>query len=235
MAGAAPYVVKTGQAAPIGAAGLRYNAAQAAAKGPWVAPPVPAGSYNPIRDNELAEGKLSTEQGITGDERQRTNAENTYATNLQLLNEREASQKQTGQETLARLTESYKKLGAQQGEQANAKGTLYGGALIAAAQKRAANEDVTKASDERSLAETLKGDENDRGQLSVAEGQLLGPGGSLVEAIQNARQAEQQREEGLGTLRSVEAAQNGYVAPHAPTAPLTLPKIIAQKAQRKIR
>lgn len=184
--------------------------------GPWTPPPIPAGSYNPIRDLELSEGKLATSQGLTGDERQQTNAENGYATNLALLQQRETAEKKTGQETLARLAESYKKLGNRQTEAANAAGELQGGALLASALKRNANEGVTKGADERNLSEQLKADENQRGQISVGESQLIGPGGSLTEAMQNASQSEQQREEGIGTLKSNEAAANGYEAPAGP-------------------
>lgn len=239
-AGFNPTVVKTGQAAPVGSMGQQRAAAAGysispttGGYAPWAPPPIPIGDYNPSRDIEEAEGKLATEQGISGDERTRSVDENTYATNLQLLGEKEASQKQTSKETLARLARGYQQLGAKQGEQANASGTLYGGALIAAAAKRAANEGLTKGTDERSIAESLKGDENERGKLSVAEGQLLGPGGSLVEAIQNARQSEQQREEDIGKAKSEEASkEHGYEAPKGPVAKVVArPPVVTKKAK----
>jgi hypothetical protein len=184
---------------------------------PWTPPPIPVGDYNPVRDNELAEGKLSTDQVLTGDERRQTNAENGYATNLTLLQQKEAAQKQTGQETLARLAEGYRKLGTRQTEGANAAGELQGGALLASALKRNANEGVTKGADERNLSEQLKADENQKGQISVDESQLVGPGGSLTEAMQNARQALQQRDESIGMDKGVEAAkEHEYEAPTGP-------------------
>lgn len=182
----------------------------------WQPPPVPAGYYNPIRDIELAEGQRGSEQSITGLDRQKTVGENTYATNLGLLAQREQQQQDSAKQTLARLAEGYAKLGARQGEQANKAGVVNGGALISATTKRVANEGVQKAADERAFAQQRQQLENERGRLATGENQLVGPGGSLVEAIQNARTNQQAFANSVGTLKGNEAAAHGYRPPQRP-------------------
>ncbi|HEY4451019.1 MAG TPA: hypothetical protein VGN13_05445 [Solirubrobacteraceae bacterium] len=182
----------------------------------WQPPPVPAGYYNPILDIQQAEGKQGSEQQLTGLERQQTVDENTYATNLGLLGQREAQQQEAQKQTLARLAESYAKLGTRQGEQANRLGVVNGGALISSATNRAANEAVQKAADERTFAAQGQANENERGKLATQQSQLTGPGGTLVEAIANNKQNQQLFEQGIGTLRSSQAAEHGYVPPQRP-------------------
>jgi hypothetical protein len=181
-----------------------------------VPPPIPAGYYNPILDIQLAEGKAGSEQQITGLERQKTNAENTYATNIGLLKQKEEAQQQGAKETLGRLAESYAKLGARQSDQANAAGTLYGGALISARMKRAANEGVTRHADEVANERALQQFADERGKLALAEQQLVGPGGSLLEAMANARANQQLFATNIGTLKQKQAAEQGYKAPERP-------------------
>jgi hypothetical protein len=183
--------------------------------GPWQLPPIPPGYYNPMLDVQASEGKLGTEQTLSGLNRQKTDAENNYATNLGLLGQREADQAQKQKETLALLGESYKKLGVQQGGQANATGTLYGGAMISSAMKRAANEGSQKARDEAARAEQVQANQNERGRLSTQENQLLGPGGSLLEAITNAERSQQLYGQNINTLKGTQAAEHGYTPEQA--------------------
>lgn len=169
----------------------------------------PAGAYNPLRDIEAAEGKRGSEQALSSDARQRTNAEGEYGTQISLLNQREADQKRQQGEVLANLARSYQQLGVRQGEGANKAGVLNGGALIAAAQKRARNEGVTKGADEARFGEQHQANDATRGRLSVALEQLLGTGGSLTESAENTRTNQQGFENSLRTLENREAAEAG--------------------------
>lgn len=182
----------------------------------WQPPPIPAGTYNPIRDIELAEGKRGSEQELTGLDRQRTNAENTYATNLGLLGQREGQHQMDAKQAIERIIESFTKLGARQGEQANVRGVLNGGTMLAAAGKRAANEQLSRRQADQAAARQRQADENERGRLATQQSQLTGPGGSLTEAIQNARANQQAFAGSVGTLKGTEAAQHGYVPPQRP-------------------
>jgi hypothetical protein len=178
--------------------------------GQWPSPPIPAGYYNPILDIQLSEGKQGSEQQITGLERQKTNAETNYATNLGLLKQREEARAQQQKETLANLAESYAKLGVRQGDQANAAGTLYGGALISAAAKRAANEGATSARDREAYRQAVLGFQDEQGKLARAEQEQTG---TLAEAIANARLNQQLFGQNINTLKQNQAAGQGYVVP----------------------
>jgi hypothetical protein len=182
---------------------------------PWQLPPIPPGYYNPSLDVQLSEGKLGTEQTLAGLGRQKTNAESDYATNLGLVKQRETDQLQKEKETLGLLGESYKKLGVQQGGQANATGTLYGGALISAAMKRAANEGSQKARDEAGRAEQKQANETEEGRLVREESRLVGPGGSILEAIANAEKSQQLFGQNINTLKGTQAAEHGYTPEQA--------------------
>jgi hypothetical protein len=175
--------------------------------GAWTPPPIPPGLYSPIRDAEAAVGKSGTEQALSGEQRQVTNQENNYATSLSQLGQREQQQKQAQQETLARLADSYKKLGARQEEGANAMGELSGGALIQSAMKRSANEGVTRKADEVAAANQAKADEANRGQLTVGNQQNLG---ALQETMLNQRNSQSLSEQLLRSTEGNEAASHGY-------------------------
>jgi hypothetical protein len=184
----------------------------------WQPPPPPPGTYNPIRDQELAAGNRETEQAIGRPERERTVAENDYGTRLGLLGQREAREQEVAKQTLARLAEGYAKLGTRQNERANQLGIVGGGAMIASATKRAANEGVQKAADERAFAQQRQADENERGSLATHLSQLVGPGGSLVEAIQNAQANRQLSADNINAFKASEAGQHGYKGPQRPWA-----------------
>lgn len=191
--------VATGSATRAARVGVPAPFAQ---PGPWTPPAIPSSYYNPIRGIEDAEGARGSEQTISGLQRQKTDAENDYGTSVTQVESH-------GKELQERLAESYKKLGAAQDQQANTDGTLYGGALMASAMKRATNEGVQKAANQ-------KAEQDELGKLSVSENELLGPGGSLTEALQNAGVNQQGFHEGIQTLEGTEAASNGYQAPTAP-------------------
>lgn len=195
-----------------GPAGSSGRAAYQAAN-PWAPPPIPAGFYNPIRDIEASEGRTSSGQTISGDQRQLTNSENDYATSVALQGEKEGNATSAFNETIKRLGESYKRLQGRQEDQGGATGTLYGGALISAAQKRGANEAVQKEHDQRLRDQQLQAFENERGRAAVAEQQRAA---ALGESLTNARTNEQNFQQNLNTLKGNEAAQHGYQAPTGP-------------------
>jgi hypothetical protein len=190
----------------------------AAPAGPWTPPPIPPSLYSPELDVKGAEGKQASEQTLTGDERTRTDTENQFGINLSLLGQREQQQAQSAQETLARLADSYRKLGVKQEENANGIGELNGGALIQSAMKRSANEAVTRKADEVARGNQQQQNANERGKLVLGEEQAVGTGGALTEAMANARQNQQQFQEGLQKYRASEAGAHGYKAPEAPKA-----------------
>lgn len=170
----------------------------------WQPPPIPAGYYNPLRDIEAAEGKRGSQQTITGLQRQRTNAESDYGVNKSLI-ERKA------QDSLKRISESFQRLGGRQEEGANRLGELHGGALLQAAAKRAANQQIANKPVEQAQQDEL-------GRLALNEQRLIGEGGSITEALTNANSNEQAFGEGLDTLKRNEAAGRGYEPPERPWA-----------------
>ena len=175
-----------------------HNGNAAAGIPGWAPKPPPAGSYSPYRDVEIATGKEATEQTEKGLERQGADNTANYTANLSELERK-------GQETLARLAESYKKLGARQGEQANSDGTLYGGALLASAAKRAQNEGVAKSADEASQSAA-------RGKLEAGfnQGQE-----AVREGIVNAGLTQQTAKEGVEKVRNTEATELGSYKPQS--------------------
>lgn len=198
--------------------GVRPGYAPPAAKpAAWTPPPVPPGLYNPIRDVELAEGKRGSEQTTRGLERQKASSENRYGVNLAEVGQREGNQKAAHEEMLARLGESFKRLGARQEDQANAGNTNYGGALIAAGLARAGNEATRKASEQRTFGESQQANAAARGRLALGESEATGPGGSLTEALQNAGENQQGFEQSVGGLKNTEASEHGYRAPTGPS------------------
>lgn len=219
-------VVRTGQAAPVGAF-ARKRAAQAgttinpATNGfsPWVPPPIPPSFYNPIRDIEGAEGKRGAEQQQNALNRQVAATENNYGVNQALVGQREAGEQQDTQLQLGRIGEAFQRLQARQGEQGNATGTLYGGALLASGMKRAANQKLQTDAVQLQASRQAQADANERGRLALGEGEQVGPAGALSEALLNSRENDRAFQSSLGTLEGSEAAQAGYQAPSAPRLP----------------
>ena len=186
-------------------------------KAPWQAPPPPPTSYNPIRDINIGTGRLSTEQTVKGLERQRENGSLNFTANKEEIERK-------GQDTLAKLAESYKRLGARQGEQANADGTLYGGAVLAAAAKRATNEGLQKQSQQEAQEAEL-------GRLGNNFSQQQG---TLTEGITNANESGRNAREGEETLRNNESVNNGY-SPETSAQALAAHTLATQRAQNIVQ
>lgn len=111
---------------------------------PYQPPPVPSGSYDPSLDAQLGQSK----RGL-GDLRADTETANTRDTVDYSTMQGDVTQQRD--RTLADLNSqleavgrSYTRLGGRQTEGANAAGLLGGGALLQAAQKRAANEAIDR-------------------------------------------------------------------------------------------
>lgn len=206
---------------------------------PQTDPTPPAGLYNPLRDIEISEGKKGSSQAISGLEQKKEYGEDDFSTG-KLEDEREQGnslseigtartrQQEAGKVALERLAESYKKLGAQQTEGANAAGVINGGALLQSAMKRAANEGIAKTADQKALSQNLEDDALKETRLKESGESALGK--LLRESerglredttgIANQSANEQTFEEGVNTLKDNEAASEGYV-PGSGVAPRT--------------
>lgn len=165
---------------------------------PWEAPPsvIPSAAYNPTLDIELAAGKAGTKNTIEdllkGDTRGESN---------RLLSEHELEE-QHGR-TLAQLVQNYQRLAGRQTEQANAAGVSRGGALLQAAQKRAANQ--TKAQEpidtsfHNALAHLALNRQREHEDATTGIGR--------------AESAQQAFETGTRQVEAREATNNGYIDP----------------------
>lgn len=240
--------------------GVRVNQPQLAAMGhpataahtPIPAPSVeqlpPPSKYDPARDINIAEGKRSYEQGRHGLERQKTQAESEYGINSENIGDRlsngladigtqRGQQKYMAEQQLNRLSESFKKLASRQGEQGNTTGTLYGGAMLAAANARAHNEGIGKEGIHHGLEQAENADntresrlkegvEDSEGSNVLNRQRLLGGEsngvpfqGSITEGISNAKTNELGYTQGEESLRSSEAIKNGWNPAQAPKPP----------------
>jgi hypothetical protein len=181
----------------------------------WTPPPPPAGAglYDPTRDQHIEAEKLSAGQETSKLEGEKTALENSYSTGLGTLGQREAAQQHEAQRMLALLAEGYAKLGARQSEATNRLGVLNGGALVASATRRAANEAVTKKQDEYLAAQQRQAFENQRGQASAKyqEGAA-----NLVNALKNAGLSQRSYVAGEEAGRSTEALKAGWEPPERP-------------------
>jgi len=189
-----------------GTTGARYRTYKApappAAAAPFAQPPIPPSFYNPQYDVEEAEGKRGGEQERNKLARNQGYSNTDYAIGLGRVSENRTK-------ALRQLGESFRRLGARQGEALSAAGELSGGAALASAQVRAANEGT-----QRGDLET--GFRNQEGQLALGhQRQEEGYG----EAFSNNAANERGFLEGLGKFKAKEASDRGYEAPEAPTAP----------------
>lgn len=125
---------RRGSARRVGGGGFGRGAARLIGRDflpfqPYKPPPVPSGSYDPTLDAQLGQ----SQRGL-GDLKQDTESLNTrdtvdYGTQLGNLNQQ-----------ITQLHTDYEQLGGRQQESANQAGVISGGAMLQAAQKRAANE-----------------------------------------------------------------------------------------------
>lgn len=195
-----------GRAGAIGAPGGGPGA-------PWSPPPIPPGFYNPLRDIEAGEGKRGTFQAIEDIGTQRTRGNEDFTSSIEDVGQQRTKAQQAAATALGQIQASFNRLAQRQGEQGNERGTIYGGALLAAAAKRASNQQGSNAGVQRGLdaqLATLKQRE---------EGLTLNHQRSLEDL--NTRQQrgeinEAEYEKGIQTLKNTEAAAAGYVAPTGP-------------------
>lgn len=150
---------------------------------PFTPPPIPSGYYDPSLDAQrdaASRGLLDTQQDVGTQERR---LGEDYNTNV------------------AALTKHYNDLGTAQGEQANAYGVVAGGgALLQAAKKRQANQQL----DQTNLDATLNRNVADLGnQLTRAQREDVFYG------------------QDVGQQKLYQAQQAGYVAPTAPANEFT--------------
>lgn len=165
---------------------------------PYSPPPVPTGSYDPTLDAQLGQ----SQRGL-GDLRQDTETANTRDTV-----DYQAQQGDINRQ-IDQLHTGYEQLGGRQQEQANAAGLLRGGAMLQAAQKRAANE----ARDKVPMTEALQ-----RLALESAPPSADNPlGGRRFQdrttALTRAEREGSQFGIDVNSQKLYQASQVGYVAP----------------------
>lgn len=227
----APYRITGSIAQPAsGGIGMRNPPSTTAmAPAAWTQPPIPTAAYNPIRDIELAAGKRGTQNTIEDDTTKEAQDNSNLLLNTEGVQREEGEQQTAEQKALSTLAESYKKLGVSQEQGANKAGVLRGGALLQAAQKRAANEGVTKGSDEQALQTQLTNDQIKRGQLTLTNQRELE---ALLTSSSRAEREQAQFGVDTKTLEAREASENGYVAPTPPKAVVSAPvRVASSRAQ----
>lgn len=203
--------VKVGSQTLAAQAAARRNAANPPYTGGlWTpqAPVTPSGAYNPSLDIELAAGKRGTQNTIEDLLTKGTRGENNFATDQSEVQREEGEQTAEHNRALAALAQSYQRLGGRQTEQANAAGVGRGGALLQAAQKRAANEGKAREPLDINYANQQAGDQRSLARLALGrqqEAEDIGTGTARAEREQNQFGIDTR------TVEAREAANNGYV------------------------
>ncbi len=180
--------------------------------GPWAPPSIPLGSVNPLRAVEVQAGQrgLTQYEADAGTKQGRGNED--YARALEQIGTREGREKQDYEHAGQQLRESFQRLAGRQGEQANSAGVLRGGAVLQAAQKRAANE--TKGREGQTLAyqRQQQADQEARGEATRGHERGLA---DLGTGLLNAQSNQTFFANSQGTLEDREAADQG-VEPQVP-------------------
>jgi hypothetical protein len=237
--GALPRVVGV-RAQPVSGAAPSPAAPATPPAGPWVPPPLPTGSYSPVRDVETQEATrgLGQLEGEVGTAQSRDTAD--YATQKAEIEKTAGQQTEDFNRAQQALAQSFQRLGAQQQQGANRAGVLSGGALLQAAMKRAANEGQQSAVQKTNYARQQEGTQIELAKLAreLAPAEGANPLGGrqeqdLLTKLTNAQANNAFFGESQQRLAGQEAAERGYVAPTAPVrrAASSVPRVVAQHPQ----
>lgn len=170
---------------------------------PWEAPPPPPDRYDPMLDSQQAAGERGlidyTQDAGTGNRRdvedygfgrsdlqraqtrghedigdQRFDVGRGYDRTSADLNTRQRYGGEDYQRNIGLLQRSYRQLGAQQGAQARVMGTAGGGALLAAARRRAENQSIDRQPLDTGFRRLNEGIATDRTRLGEDRDTSLG-------------------------------------------------------------
>lgn len=173
-------------------------------------PPIPTGAYNPIRDIELNAGKRGLDNTLEELLTKGARGQSDYLLGEGDIANREAEEGQNHDQALQQISDSFKKLGVRQGEQANVSGLTRGGALLQSAAKRAANEQKTRAPVDQTYTRQQGADQRARAQLAL---QRQREAEDIASASARAEREQSQFGVDTQTLRAREASDNGYTSP----------------------
>lgn len=174
----------------------------------YEAPPVPAAAYNPTLDIELEAGKRGTANTIEDLLTKRARGDAGFAIDQGELQRQEGEQAGAHDRALKAIAQGFQRLGVRQTEGANAAGELRGGALLQAAQKRAANEAQARQPVDISYAQQQDANRRTLARLALAHQQ---EGEDTSTGIGRAER--EQTQFGIDTkkVENREATNNGYL------------------------
>ena len=187
---------------------------------PYTPPPIPAGSYDPLLDSQLAaaqRGYGDTEADIGT---AATRATVDYGLNTDDINRSWGRTQQDYDRSVQMLTRKYTNLGTVQAQQQAGAGVLGGGAILQANAKRAANQALEKTDLDTALGRAREDRDIGLGRAALGYGRTTTDLGNQL-----TRAGRELGAFGLDTAsaKAFQAAQSGWQPPTKPANEFTSP------------